>query len=118
MLVHIYLVLLVTAIVGTWIGMTPPERRVELVQPVAQIVSALLFILLAVSSLNVEVPDGAGGTLVYDSLYLVIVWNGFALLNVVGLVYGVFEQAFTESESQSIVSREVSDSDQTQNQNL
>lgn len=115
MLIHIYLVLLITSILATWIGMTPPERRVELVQPVAQAVAALLLILLGVSSLNVEVPDGAGGTLIFGNVYLVILWTGFALLNVVGLVYGVFERAFTESESQSIVNREIGNNERNQN---
>lgn len=97
MLVWIYLLLVIFAGIATWFTITPPQRRTAAVQPIAAMVASILFAFVAISSLNVQVPDGAGGEIVYDSLYLVILWAGFSLLNIIGLVTGVFEQAFEES---------------------
>jgi hypothetical protein len=101
MLVWIYLLLVVFGGIGTWFAITPPERRTDAVQPIAALTASILFAFVAIASLNIQVPDGAGGEIVYDSLYLVILWAGFSLLNIIGLVTGIFEQAFEESEARS-----------------
>jgi hypothetical protein len=104
MYVLVYLFLLTLAVAASYLGAAPREDWDADHQALASLLGSLLFTVAAISSLNVEVAARVGSdpTLRFGSFYLVILWAGMALLDVVVVVLGVFERGQELREREDI----------------
>lgn len=88
MLLLLYLTLLVTALVATAVNVAAERVHVAMV---AAGYGILMFVLLSVASANIEVVANNGDIVSTANPYLVTVWGGLALFNLLYLWTGAFE---------------------------